>query len=171
MASNDYYNTGPSSHQKDDRFIVNNPLPPQPSQSPEPPRLDTSPGRRSPFTDSPYSDNNRPNYGPQYSQQSLDHDSTYHGAGSRLPDSQSYADDVPLRPHPTKGSRNSADSPQRYEGGTQLPSPAKKKGFAKFLGGGKKKTAWFCYILAVIQISVFIGETIRNCTLLRVVFP
>ena len=103
----------------------------------------------------------------QFQQDNMDHpyrphvpdrDSTASVATQSKLYADPYADNIPLRTRPP-GGVNSSTSIIPDPG---LPPPSKsKKGF--FSAG--KKRPWFCYIMAVIQVGVFIAELVRNAAL------
>lgn len=81
-----------------------------------------------------------------------------------------YADNIPLRPSKQTRLRTdwraesteypSSTESQQDQGISPVPSPPpqKKKGW---LSG---KVCWVVYIITTVQIGVFIGEIVKNCT-------
>ncbi|KAI9891420.1 MAG: hypothetical protein M1814_002739 [Vezdaea aestivalis] len=170
MASYDYYNSAssPTRPNKPSSPDYNAPLPPTPSESLKPSRINTSPPPLKPPYHDTYSHSDSSPYSRHHqdrieSDTSLGGDSAYHGPIGRTGGHHNqYSDDVPLRPFPSKGS---AESPQVFETGTQLPSLKKKKGIKRFLGSGKEATTWICYIFFLVDMSVFIAEIAKNAVL------
>ena len=94
------------------------------------------------------------------------------GRGGRINDSGHFFDSIPLRPQPeTSSSQEDFLRDHLPDGDKSLPSPIsqrrrkrrrepeKKKGF--FAG----KVPWVVYMLTLVQITVFIVEIVKNCTL------
>lgn len=171
MATKDYYNfsrSGRSVRGQD----YDAPLPPLPAFSPsystpQSPHLPISPHGASPLQENAYTPYTQP------SQLSLSSDSAYHGAGQggRIQDSSSYADDIPLRPHPSKNNSDEWTAqhqpqyrPDDTEGLNGLGTGGKGTRDGKKRRGGffRGKITWVVYILTLVQTSVFIGELIRN---------
>ena len=171
MAANDYYN----SRSTDQIRRSDAPLPPLPIplSSYSSYKLDHAGQADSPITPIDY-DANGP-FHRHYSQQSMGGDSKYYGAGGggRISEQGAYADDIPLRSNLAKYSTD-GESPNKYpfaeenalpyptsepQSGTNQKRKRKKKPFFRL------NNTWVVYVLTVIQVTVFIGELVRNGTL------
>ncbi|PWW79660.1 rhomboid-domain-containing protein [Tuber magnatum] len=95
--------------------------------------------------------------GPSYSSPYSPHDPYGKSAGP-------YNDDIPL--NDTRPDRKPSHSLATVEGGGHAGSKGKKGNFS-LLRSNKGRRPWFCYLMAVIQISVFIGELARNAVLTK----
>jgi hypothetical protein len=47
------------------------------------------------------------------------------------------------------------------------PPPPKRRSLFSRLFNGDQKFAWFCWIVSIIQIGVFVGELIKNATVMK----
>jgi hypothetical protein len=125
----------------------------------------------SPLT--PYSDS------PSFESQSRNggHDRRFYGVGGggRINDSGGFGEDIPLRPRSEQNAPGSESPQHDGSGGDKaLPPPAghrrrkrrrepeRKKGIKGFFQG---KVPWVVYIFTLVQVTVFIVEIVKNCTL------
>src|SRR6266536_4977875 len=166
MAANDYYNSQPSQDQGyHNRFYdQHSPAPPPESSKPGNP-FNALTSSNSPYNDHGYGDPHR------QSQQTLNSDTGYYGgAGGRLHDSVSYADNIPLKTH-AQSNTSEEWAPQNphepHSPESQRPGPLqdlgrrpKKK--VRFLS---RQTPWFVYIITLVQLTGFIVEIVRNTQL------
>ena len=94
------------------------------------------------------------------------------GRGGKANDSGRFSDNIPLRPQPVPSpSQEGFSRNDLPDGDRSLPAPIsqrrrkrrrepeKKKGF--FAG----KVPWVVYTLTLVQVTVFIVEIVKNCTL------
>ena len=140
------------------------PLPPVPSPAFDQP--DQHPTILSSVS-SPYGDSLNRGYG-RRSDQSLGSNSAYYGVGGGGPDHEPnhYADDIPLRQHPSKGTAEPL-SPDygRYEPASinNMPhaghQPVQARRKKRWFGG---RVPWVTYTFTIIQITVFIAALVRN---------
>ena len=161
MAANEYYSPAPSpgnGRRYDarpprlplDPYATYSSHPTQPSPQPSPPQIS-----------SPYEDTRYRPYADQ-SQQSIPSPYYASGAGGRETEPNPYADDIPLRQHPSKRNSEILHDPLPHDPAI-IDRPAqnavrrRKQGF---LGGGK--IPWIVYTLTLIQVSVFIAELVKN---------
>lgn len=188
MAAAEFYNTGPhpagnSGLNDDDDYDrhnthspissisnstspVHKPLPPQP---PFPP-THAATGYNDDF------------FGRHHSTQSIDtayhphtfdqppgrpHSGSYSPQGPYGKSTEPYNDNIPL--NDTRPGQNSSQSLAAVEGGGHVGSKGKKgKGKFSLLKSSKgRRRPWFCYLMSVIQISVFIAELARNAILTK----
>lgn len=194
MASNEYYNENPYPN----NYRPYNPPAPSDSAPPytthPPSRANTYRTQRThqsqditspvspfeaPFDDHVYPLHAEPNQPYQQSrfdsQSTLGQDTRYYGqqnASGRLDGASNYADDIPLREHPTVPAKDSPNisTDHVYDADPAMQSARLEEGRKRnSLGGGglgrfkgKGRIAWVTYLLTAIQVIVFIVEIIKN---------
>lgn len=108
-------------------------------------------------------------------------DSAYYGAGFQRQDSDPMAarDDIPLQERLDRHKQQNGSPGYDAEGGrpevaaggpggvTRGKSIRQKIGFGELgmTSSGKQKVAWVCWIFAIIQAGVFVGEIVKNAQL------
>ena len=76
-----------------------------------------------------------------------------------------YHDNIPL--NDTRPTQNPSQNLAAVEGGGHVGSKGKKGKFSLLKSSKGGRRPWFCYLMAVIQISVFIAELARNAVLTK----
>jgi hypothetical protein len=160
MASNDYYDSFNRYNKQD------NPLPPLPvANSPHMRPTASTPAPTISPVSSPFEDHAYPDY-PAASKPTPSHsgDTGYHGAAGGHQHQNPYHDSSdPFTDHnaiPLHSQTKLDGSPTRYNADPEARFPQQKKKKGWFSG----QITWVVYILTVVQISVFIGELIKNGT-------
>lgn len=158
MAANDYYNQGydgrshtPLQHPQQASFTAYNPHDPQ------------SP---TPYITSPTSPRDDLSYKP-YAQSNSSLQSPYFAsglAGGRDTDQNSYADDVPLRQHPSKQSSDVVMHNHLPDDPTIIDRPPPGKAKRHRRKRWFSRIPWVVYTLTFIQSVVFIAELAKNGT-------
>ncbi|KAI9671502.1 MAG: hypothetical protein M1817_003553 [Caeruleum heppii] len=176
MAARDYYNPSPSYQLPPIDFDAP-PAPPPSSSKPANIRKTSDPTDRfnaRPLSGSPFDSHIHPLHR-QDSPHGYDESPYYYGGGNGAtsPDRNPFADDIPLRDHPGKpsigGSTIQTDRrPSEVEKGSPIEDghrSRRKRGSKLFKGKGR--TPWFIYIITLIQVTVFIGELVKNSVLTK----
>lgn len=179
MAANDYYSQKPLPDTTTGYYggqapsSSSTPAPPYSSQSHLTPGARPSQGvSPSPF-ETVFDDHVYPasthQITPTSSHQRLSHqDTSYSGGVSPVAsDDMTYnqrADDIPLQDH---NQRKDAEMQDHVYDASQTRPP--RKGRVRFgelgmLGSGRKKIPFVVYLFTLIQVAVFIGEIVKNCT-------
>jgi len=126
-----------------------------------------------PYSDSPFFESPSKNG---------EHDRRFYGAGGggRASESGGFSDDIPLRPrseqiapeigsplHDGPGGDKALLPPGSHRRRKRPREPERKKGIRGFFSG---KVPWVVYIFTLIQVTVFIVEIVKNCTLVNLIF-
>lgn len=102
------------------------------------------------------------------SQQSLYHDTAYHGTGRTSPDSRTHiAEDIPLQDRMGKDADPELndhiyDDPNGGRKRRKEKKPQIGLGQLGMFGSDRKRIPWVCYIFTIAQVGVFIGEIAQN---------
>jgi len=165
MASSAPYDN-PSQRQRSD--IALPPLPVSSYSAYRRESLQRSDSSLTPYSDSPSFESQSRNGG---------HDRRFYGAGGggRPDDSGAFGEDIPLRPrseqnapgngfpqHDGSGSDKALPPPAGHRRRKRRREPERKKGIKGFFQG---KVPWVVYIFTLVQVTVFIVEIVKNCTL------
>ncbi|KAL8903991.1 MAG: hypothetical protein Q9207_003571 [Kuettlingeria erythrocarpa] len=166
MAANDYYNSNPNKpHRRSDA-----PLPPVPDYELSH-RLNEGRPSPSPFA-TPFDDPTYRPYG-QASQQSLNSEHPYYGAGGgpRPYDPSPYSEDIPLTNHTSKQNQDPLPYDQQrqdeaaYATRTQGQQGSGRGRRKRRKGFFSRPVPWVCYSFFLVQVVVFIAEIARNAVL------
>ena len=158
MAANEYYNPAAS------RLGHRNSNPPSPIHSPD--SYSVYSQHTQPSTQyEPSTLHEDSHYRPyaDHSQQSIPSSYYASGGGGRENDTSAYADDIPLRQHPSKHDSAAPlqdhlpDDPAIIDRPSQ--NAARKRRKKGFFGG---KIPWVVYTFTLIQVAVFIAELAKN---------
>ncbi|EPS44753.1 hypothetical protein H072_1280 [Dactylellina haptotyla CBS 200.50] len=156
MAAYDYYNPANRTQNQTPLSAISppgsNPSPYR-NETPYNPSLDDVRTTYKPSQD-PYS------YSPQ-------EDTSYHGAASAY-DNRRYSENIPLSEHPQHmaGATHQPAYPMNSATLPQPVPPMREKGRQGFWARRRaKKIPFFCYIVSLIDIAVFIAEIVKNAQL------